>query len=313
VANQEHLQILRQGVHHWNKWRQAHREILPDLRNTNLNEKNLSGANFRRVNFEQANLVGAVLSMADLSYTNLSLANLSRANLKKTHLGGAILKGTILNGTKFQRACMQSTTFINVNLSVAEGLDQVYHLGPSMLDFGTIYLSKGAIEEAFLHGVGIPDIFIDYIRSQGKAPFNYYSCFISYASENQPFAEHLHNDLEAEGVRCWLAPVDLKPGDRFPQHIEDAIRHHDKLIVVLSQYSIQSGWVEHEVKLAKERELGGKIILYPVRLDTTYWSSRADWVTYLRSHSHIGNFENWQYSYYYETELKKLLDALKKG
>lgn len=313
MANQEHLQILRQGVHHWNKWRQAHPEILPDLRNTNFNEENYSGANFRRVNFERAKLVGAVLSTANLSYTNLSLANLSSANLKKTHLGGATLKETILDGTKFQKAYLRSTTFINVNLSVAKGLDQVYHLGPSMLDFGTIYLSKGAIEEAFLHGVGIPDIFIAYIRSQGKAPFNYYSCFISYASENQPFAERLHNDLETEGVRCWLAQIDLKPGDRFPQHIEDAIRHHDKLIVVLSQYSIRSGWVEHEVQLAKEREHGGEIILFPACLDTTYLSSWADWVTYLRYHSHIGNFENWQNRYHYETALKKLLDALKKG
>jgi len=304
--------MLSQGVHAWNKWRKAHSEILPDLRNAVLKEKDFSGANFRRVNFERANLEGAVLSTADLSYTNLSRANLSRATLKKTHLGGATFKETILDGTKFQQAYLQSTTFTNVNLSVAKGLDQVDHLGPSTLDFGTIYLSKGDIEEAFLYGVGIPDIFIDYIRSQGKDPFDYYSCFMSYASEDQPFVEQLHSDLEAEGVRCWLAPIDLNPGDRFPQHIEDAIRHHDKLIVVLSQYSIQSGWVEHEVNLALEKQHSGEIILFPIRLDTAYLSSRADWVTYLRSHCHMGNFEYWQYRRHYETALKQLLEALEK-
>ncbi len=313
MANQVHLKILGQGVHAWNTWRRRNSEILPDLRNTDLKEKNFSGANFRKVNFERSNLEGTVLSTADLSYTNLRRTNLSRVLLKKTHLGGAILEETILDGSKFQKAYLRSTKFINVDLSVAEGLDQVHHLGPSTLDFGTIHLSKGDIGEIFLHEVGIPDIFIDYIRSQGKAPFDYYSCFISYASEDQPFVEYLHIDLEAEGVRCWLAPVDLKPGDRFPQHIEDAIRYHDKLIVVLSRYSIQSGWVEHEVKLAQEREHGEKIILFPIRLDTAYLSSRADWVAYLRSHSHIGYFERWQNEYYYKTALKQLLQALEKG
>jgi TIR domain-containing protein/pentapeptide repeat protein len=313
VANQAHLKMLSQGVHAWNKWRKAHSEILPDLRNASPKQKNFSGANFRRVNFEVANLESAVLSTADLSYTNLSRANLSGASLKKTHLGGATLKETILDGTKFQQAYLQSTTFINVNLSVAKGLDQVNHLGPSTLDFGTIYLSKGDIEEAFLYGVGIPDIFIDYIRSQGNDPFDYYSCFISYASEDQPFVEQLYSDLEAEGVRCWWAPIDLKPGDRFPQLIEDAIHHHDKLIVVLSRYSIQSGWVEHEVKLALEKQRGGNIILFPIRLDTAYLYSRADWVIYLRSHYHIENFEYRQSSYYYGMALKRLLEALKKG
>jgi len=72
------------------------------------------------------------------------------------------------------------------------------------------------------------------------------------------------------------------------------------------------GWVEHEVNLALEKQHGGKIILFPIRLDTAYLSSRADWVTYLRSHCHIGNFEYWQYRRHYEIALKQLLEALKK-
>lgn len=309
MANQQHLRELERSVHAWNTWRKAHPEILPDLRNVDLKKMNLSGANFRNVNFERAHLEEANLSTADLSHTNLGRANLSGAILKKVNLGEATFKETALDGTRFHHAYLRGTTFIDVDLSVAEGLDKVHHLGPSTLDLDTIHRSRGNIAEAFLIGAGIPDIFIGYIRSQGRAPFDYYSCFISYASEDQQFVERLHDDLEAEGVRCWLAPVDLKPGDRFPQHIEDAIRHHDKLILVLSRYSIQSGWVEHEVNLAREREREGKTILFPICLDNAYLYSRADWVTYIRSHRHIGYFE---YDYKYETALKRLLECLEK-
>ncbi len=311
MANQAHLDILSRGVHAWNNWRKAHSEILPDLRKADLKGKNLYGANFRWVNFEQANLEGAVLSAADLSFTNLSWANLSGVSLKKAILGEVTLKETILDGTKFHECKIRATIFINVNLSLAKGLDRADHLGPSSLDFGTIYLSKGNIAEDFLYGAGIPDIFIDYIRSQGKYPFDYYSCFLSYASEDQSIVERLYDDLEAEGVRCWLAPIDLKPGDRFPQHIEDAIRHFDKLVLVLSKHALQSGWVEHEVNLARQREHEGEDILYPICLDNSYLNSRADWVTYLRNKRHIGNFGNWEYSYY-QTVFKRLLEGLKK-
>lgn len=182
-----------------------------------------------------------------------------------------------------------------------------------MLDFGTIHLSKGRIAKAFLHGAGIPDIFIDYIRSQGKAPFDYYSCFLSYASEDQSFVDRFHDDLEAQGVRCWLAPVDLNPGDRFPQQIEDAIHHHDKLILILSKYALRSGWVEHEVKLARQMEHKGKAILYPICLDKAYLSSRADWVTYIQRKLNIGNFQNCESSSYrYQVAFKQLLEGLKK-
>jgi hypothetical protein len=31
MANEEHLAILKQGVKAWNQWREAHRDIRPDL------------------------------------------------------------------------------------------------------------------------------------------------------------------------------------------------------------------------------------------------------------------------------------------
>jgi hypothetical protein len=58
-------------------------------------------------------------------------------------------------------------------------------------------------------------------------PIQFYSCFISYSSKDHDFAERLHADLQARGVRCWFAPVDLKIGDRFQERIEESIRVYD--------------------------------------------------------------------------------------
>ena len=46
-------------------------------------------------------------------------------------------------------------------------------------------------------------------------PIEFYSCFISYSSKDQTFAERLHNDLPDKGVRCWFAPEDMTIGERI--------------------------------------------------------------------------------------------------
>ena len=74
----------------------------------------------------------------------------------------------------------------------------------------------------------------------------FYSCFISYSSKDQPFVERLHADLQAKGVRCWFAPEDLKIGDRLEETIETAIRLRDKLLLILSETSVASAWVLKE-------------------------------------------------------------------
>jgi hypothetical protein len=133
-------------------------------------------------------------------------------------------------------------------------LDQVRHQAPSTIGIDTIYKSKGQIPEQFLRGAGVPHDFITYAKSLVTKPIEFYSCFISYSSHDQAFAERLYADLRAKGLRCWFAPEDLKIGDRFQERIEDSIRHFDKVMIVLSAASVRSRWVEREVNAAPERE-----------------------------------------------------------
>ena len=94
MADQEHLDILKQGTEVWNQWRAQHPGIRPDLIDANLSGTDLSGADLRGVNLYKANLRGVNLCKANLCGTNLENANLKGANLSGADLSRAILVRT---------------------------------------------------------------------------------------------------------------------------------------------------------------------------------------------------------------------------
>ena len=98
------------------------------------------------------------------------------------------------------------TTFGRFDLGSVKGLETVRHLGPSTIGIDTIYKSKGNIPEVFLRGCGVPEDFIVYMRSLVGKPIEFYSCFISYSSQDDDFAQRLYADLQAKHVRCWFRP-----------------------------------------------------------------------------------------------------------
>ena len=52
MANQEHLDNLKQGVDEWNKWRDKNSEIRPDLVRADLGGANLHGAHLDGANLD---------------------------------------------------------------------------------------------------------------------------------------------------------------------------------------------------------------------------------------------------------------------
>lgn len=331
MAKQEHLDILRQGVDIWNTWREDHPEIIPDLSKADLSKFDLSGANLDRANLNGANLNGANLEFATLSetsfiranlsyayldYTNLLEANfygadLSHADLSRAGLDEADLSETNLSETNLSEASIEGTIFGNVDLRSVKGLDTIQHNGPSSIDTRTLLRSEGAIPEIFLRGVGLPDTFIEYVRSLVNSPIKYYTCFISYSSKDSDFAERLYADLQRNGIRCWFAPEDLKIGDKIRSRIDESIRLHDKLLVILSQHSIISSWVEKEVETTFAREAKeNKLVLFPIRLDDAVKQCDQAWAADIRRMRHIGNFSRWKEQEEYQKAFARLLRDL---
>jgi uncharacterized protein YjbI with pentapeptide repeats len=250
----------------WAKFREA------NLRQANLSGAYLSQANFggaylSQANLSQANLSGAFLRGADLIQADLSGADLSGADLIQANLLGAYIVEAELSKVNLRSARIGNTSFENVDLSTVRGLETVRHVGRSYIDMHTIYCSHGKIPETFLRGVGLPDEFIAYIPSLVAQPIQFYSCFISYSTKDQDFAERLHADLQDKGVRCWFAPEDVQGGRKLHEQIDEAIRRYDKLLVVLSQNSMNSEWVKTEIYHARQDEIRRNCRkLFPVSL-----------------------------------------------
>ena len=281
-----------------------------DLYSANLSDANLIGANLNSANLVNANLIGANLVSTFLGGAILIGANLNSATLYGSDLYRANLRGADLTGAALYRA-----TFGNVDLREAKGLETIIHDGPSLIGIDTIYRSQGQIPEAFLRGAGVPDEFINYMSSLVGRPIEYYSCFISYSSEDQECAERLHNDLQGQRVRCWYAPKDLPIGARTRPSIDEAIRSHDKLLLILSETSVRSQWVEQEVEsaLEKERQAEGKTVLFPVRIDDTVMSIDTGWPKLIRNTRNIGDFTQWKDHDAYQVAFDRLLRDLKAG
>jgi hypothetical protein len=158
----------------------------------------------------------------------------------------------------------------------------------------------------------LPDRLIEYLPSLLGEAIQFYACFISYSSEDQPFAERLYNDLQGKGVRCWYAPEDLKIGERIRPGIDEAIRVHDRLLLILSEHAVASQWVEQEVEsaLEQEREMS-KTILFPVRLDDAVMTAPSGWPRLLRNTRNIGDMRGWKDHDAYQRGFERLLRDLR--
>jgi TIR domain/Pentapeptide repeats (8 copies) len=332
MANMDQLEILKRGVRAWNEWRIKNNPVI-DLSGVNVSGMDLSSidvfthldlhhGNLSESDFSNVDLGGASLVNADLMGCNFQGASLAGcemwgANLDDANMRNALLYDTdfteaSLAGTDFSNSVMDGANFVGVDLSVAKGLDAVRHEGPCRIDVDTFYLSQGSIPESFLTGAGVPDAFIAYVKSLVSEPMEYYSCFISYSSKDQNFADQMHSQMRNKQLRVWLATEDLKIGDRFRSTIDEAIRLYDKLLLVLSKDSVDSPWVEAEVESAFEKERKQKrTVLFPIRLDNTAMETTQAWAADIRRTRHIGDFTNWRKHDEFEKAFARLLRDLK--
>jgi hypothetical protein len=199
-----------------------------------------------------------------------------------------------VGGANLSEARLVKTIFGDVDLAHVIGLDTCNHLGPSSIDHLTLQKS-GPLPLAFLRGVGLPDKLIEYLPSLLNQAIQHYSCFISYSAKDQEFAERLHADLQNKGVRCWFAPHDLPIGAKTWDAIDEAIRLRDKLLLILSQNSIESDWVDDEVQKAFAEERDRKeLVLFPVRIDDAVMETPEPWARKLRDQRNIGDFRQWK-------------------
>lgn len=275
----------------------------------NLEEADLIGASLYKADLESAHLVGANLAKASLENSYLGWANLAPAHLRGANLRHAHLHKAVL--TSLSGALLDGTVFSSMNLSGTQGLNACRHNGPSVVDHLTLELS-GRLPVKFLHGCGVPDWLIEHLPSPDKAIPLYDSCFVSYSSKDEAFVDRLLADLKHKGVPCWFAPEDMKIGDKVLERIEQAIKEHKWLLLVLSENSVSSKWVKKEVEIALEKERRqNRMFLFPVRLDDAVIECDTGWSADIQGARHIGDFSRWKDYDAYQKAFTRLLRDLK--
>ncbi|MBI5950504.1 MAG: toll/interleukin-1 receptor domain-containing protein [Chloroflexi bacterium] len=305
MADQEQVKLLKRGAKAWNTWRKKNPQVGIDLdeallNGVNLNGVNLAGAKLNEALLSDANLHGANLGNASLrgswlNGTDLSEALLGGAGFNRAELIGANLRKADLKGTDLNHAILGNTIIAQVDLSQACGLESVEHLAPSIIAADAIKLSKGEIPEAFLRGCGLGDWEIESAKlykpglsNQDIININYKifdlrasqsiqisPLFISYSHADAPFVEKLEYRLVEKGIRFWRDIHDMTSG-RMEKQVDRAMRQNPTVILILSEKSTRSDWVEHEARLARELEKElGRDVLCPIALDDS-WKS-AQW------------------------------------
>lgn len=326
MANEKHLAIIRSGVDVWNNWRETTHDVEIDLSGANLKNAKLIGANFVSVNFTRANLSGA-----DLESANLNRAELVATDLIKTCLYSANLGEANLRGSNFLDAKVANTLFVNVDLSEVIGLDNILHRRPSTIGLDTIAKSKGSIPKVFLQGCGLSDADIEYAKLTNpdlsneeinKILYRIYDLrasqaiqisplFVSYNHTDGKFVDKIETQLNKRGIRFWRDIHDMKAG-RMEKQIDRAIRQNPTVLLILSEHSLNSDWVEHEVRTARQLEKDmERDVLCPVALDDSWKSSH--WPKRIMeqiTEYNILDFSEWEDDVKFEGMFRRLIDGL---
>jgi hypothetical protein len=99
---------------------------------------------------------------------------------------------------------------------------------------------------------------------------------------------------------------------RLEKQIDRAIRQNPTVLLVLSEYSLRSDWVEHEVRTARQLEKDmGRDVLCPVALDDSWKDSR--WPKRILEQImeyNILDFSEWQDNSKFDGMFRKLIDGL---
>jgi hypothetical protein len=87
---------------------------------------------------------------------------------------------------------------------------------------------------------------------------------------------------------------------------------YDRLLLILSESSVKSRWVQKEVDTAFEKEVKeNRMVLFPIRIDEAVMNSAVGWAADIRRQRHIGDFRQWKDHDAYQKAFQRLLHDLK--
>ncbi len=263
-----------------------------DLRSARLVKADLYQARLFKATLSEADCSGAYLRRADLTQSCFAEADLTKADLMETNLVNSNMTGSTLIGTEFsganltgvdlRKAIVGWTKFGSIDLTQVVGLDQLQHVGPSMLGFDTALLSHKKLSKQFLQGCGISEGVIQAWDNMYGHPVERITCFLRYAPDDASFAQHLYETGQEKGLRCWLDEMPKQASERKARRSPTTYESNELVFYCCSKASLTSWWANDEIERLLEREKKTRQetnrdvrFFYPINLDGFMFS--GDW------------------------------------
>ncbi len=95
-----------------------------------------------------------------------------------------------------------------------------------------------------------------------------YHAFISHSSQDKDAAKRLALDLQGRGYSVWFDEWEILVGHNIVDEVFGAIKQSHFMVVILSEASVKSRWVDEELTAAKTREIEDEqVVILPARLE----------------------------------------------
>jgi TolB-like protein len=114
-----------------------------------------------------------------------------------------------------------------------------------------------------------------------KRPTSGSDVFISYASVDGAVANSIVESLESQGLKCWMAPRDVKPGALYADAIVRAINEAKAVVLVMSGSAVDSAHVAREVERAASKRktiISFRIDSAALNPELEYFLSNSQWI-----------------------------------
>jgi len=260
------------------------------------------------------------ISWAEMGLGDIAILNGEFAKAQEIYATPRLVPNTVSGISRIDlglaRTCLEHDALEDAEFYIADGIASTSRLDyrfrqAQFQELGKQLTRKRQMKSA---KAAEADVGTDSIRltMAPASTMEFYSCFISYSTRDREFAQRLYADLRSEGVRCWFAPEDLKIGDKLRPALDEGIHLHDKLLVLLSENSVRSVWVEKEVETAFDEERRqNRTVLFPIRLDDAVMETGQAWAADIRRSRHMCDFRDWKNQDSYRKALDRLLRDLK--
>jgi hypothetical protein len=87
-----------------------------------------------------------------------------------------------------------------------------------------------------------------------KKGLHWASVFLSHSSKDKDLVKAIATELTQRGIIPWLDINELLPGQSLTKHLEKAVNNQAGFVVILSEASVTSSWVEDELATAFDIE-----------------------------------------------------------